>query len=82
MTSSTMPGFHRLLHFVAVAPETITHNIGFLSNVLVAESTIDSLAEMLLFCIWYNTSEHAFALTYQARAPLRTRAARGTHCRN
>ena len=45
-----------------------------LSNILVAESAIDSLAEMLLFCISYNTSEHAFALTYQARAPLRTGA--------
>ena len=38
---------HCLLHSVAVAPKTITHSIHFLSNALVAESTINSLAEML-----------------------------------
>ena len=50
-TSSTVVGFHYLLHFVAVAPKAQTPNFGyfcFLSNVLLSKSTIDSLAELVL----------------------------------
>ena len=64
--------FHCFQHYVALAPEAISHNIGFLSNVPVAKSNIDSLAQMLLLCISYNTNEDAFAITYKPRAPLPT----------
>ena len=63
---------HCLLHFDAVAAEAITNNAGFLSDIPIAKSTFDSLAEILLLYISYNTNEHAFAITYQPHAPLRT----------
>ena len=72
MIISKRLAFHCLLHFVDVAPEAISHNLGFLSNIFIAESTTDSLAHIVLFSLSYNPSEHAFAQTYQATAPLQT----------
>ena len=42
MTISKTLVFHCLQHYVAVAPDAITHSNVFLSNVLVAESTIST----------------------------------------